>query len=382
MVSVAHNVVQHADLLVVLVVLSTIAYVASRKFIPSAMGSLFGRGLYGIDINKTTVEQRKRFGEIKRSGGHFDDDDGLKRLVVPESLGIVVGAVYLSVVLFGLLYVGCPPAKANAALCTIALMLLLGFVDDVLDLRWRHKIVLSALATVPLLLSYDGVTSVVIPVPLRPLLLPYVGGSVVDLHLFYLVYIGLICIFCTNSINILAGVNGVEVGQSIVIGVAGMVHNLMHIDQPSHRMSLALLAPFVGVSIALYTFNKYPSRVFVGDSYTYFAGMTLAVASVSGTYTKTAMLFFAPQIINFVLSIPQLLRIIPCPRHRVPTWNRERDVLENSRNGTILNALLLVFGPMHERRLTQVMLLFQVVCCAAAFLVRYPLAALVYETVQ
>lgn len=30
---------------------------------------------------------------------------------------------------------------------------------------------------------------------------------------FYYVYIIMLCIFCTNSINIYAGINGLEVGQ-------------------------------------------------------------------------------------------------------------------------------------------------------------------------
>jgi UDP-N-acetylglucosamine--dolichyl-phosphate N-acetylglucosaminephosphotransferase len=33
-------------------------------------------------------------------------------------------------------------------------MILLGFADDVLDLRWRHKLVLPTLASLPLLVVY------------------------------------------------------------------------------------------------------------------------------------------------------------------------------------------------------------------------------------
>ena len=29
---------------------------------------------------------------------------------------------------------------------------------------------------------------------------------------------GMLAIFCTNAINILAGINGLEVGQSVIIG--------------------------------------------------------------------------------------------------------------------------------------------------------------------
>lgn len=33
-------------------------------------------------------------------------------------------------------------------------MIFLGFADDVLDLRWRHKLLLPTIATLPLLMVY------------------------------------------------------------------------------------------------------------------------------------------------------------------------------------------------------------------------------------
>ena len=38
----------------------------------------------------------------------------------------------------------------NAALATICFMLFLGFADDVLDIPWRVKLMLPALASLPL----------------------------------------------------------------------------------------------------------------------------------------------------------------------------------------------------------------------------------------
>ncbi len=38
----------------------------------------------------------------------------------------------------------------NAALATICFMLFLGFADDVLDIPWRVKLLLPALASLPL----------------------------------------------------------------------------------------------------------------------------------------------------------------------------------------------------------------------------------------
>lgn len=63
---------------------------------------------------------------------------------------------------------------------------------------------------------------------------------------------------------------------------------------------------------------RYPSRVFVGDTFCYFAGMTFAVVGILGHFSKTMLLFFLPQVLNFLYSLPQLFHIIPCPRHRLP----------------------------------------------------------------
>jgi UDP-N-acetylglucosamine--dolichyl-phosphate N-acetylglucosaminephosphotransferase len=366
--------------LALVAIMSLAAFFVCMKAIPMAMGTLFDRGIYGIDINKTTKEMRSEFGSRKRSGRDLAD---LKRYVVPESLGIVIGPVALAASTVILLFLGLPIAKANAALTTMAFGLLLGFVDDVLDVRWRYKIIITMFIALPLVAAYDGGTSIVVPLPLRDVL----GTHILHLGPLYLVAVLLVCVFCCNSINILAGVNGVEVGQSIVLAVSQMIHNAMYMWEDSnqgaaHRVSLGILAPFTACSLALYWFNRYPSRVFVGDSYTYLAGITLAVAGISGSYTKTMLLFFLPQLINFTLSIPQLLRIVPCPRHRVPNWIQKTDRLENSRNYTILNAILAVTGPLHERTLTNVTLLFCAACSAFGFYVRYSLAGLVFEVVE
>eukprot|EP00760_Papus_ankaliazontas_P034201 PhM_4_TR7039/c0_g1_i1/m.24464/K01001/ALG7; UDP-N-acetylglucosamine--dolichyl-phosphate N-acetylglucosaminephosphotransferase len=367
-----------------LVATSALAYWLALAGIDRVRGVLKNRGIFGIDINKITDEQLNEFRALRAlsSVAVVVKDERFKRHIVPESAGIVVGFCYLSAVLLCMLLCQVPLGEFNAALCSIVLILLLGFVDDVLDVRWRYKIVLSLLATIPLVISYNGGTSVMLPIPLRG----YGLSNVLDLGPLYLVAMSLVCVFCTNSINILAGINGLEAGQSLVIGISIMLHNLLQIhhgfDVKQHEVSLILIAPFVTSTIALMRFNAYPSRVFVGDSFTYFAGMVLAVTSITGHFTKTLLLFFIPQLLNFVMSLPQLFGIVPCPRHRVPKWDSKRDVLVNSKNYTLLNAALYVFGDMHERKLANLLIGFQVVCCALGFVVRYFCAGIVFEVVM
>merc|ERR1712151_477995 len=83
-----------------------------------------------------------------------------------------------------------------------------------------------------------------------------------------------------------------------------------------------VMLSFVAVTLALLKHNWYPASVFVGDTYCYFAGMTFAVVGILSHMSKTLLLFFIPQILNFLLSVPQLFKIIPCPRHRLPKYNQ------------------------------------------------------------
>lgn len=46
--------------------------------------------------------------------------------------------------------------------------------------------------------------------------------------------------------------------------------------------------------------------------------MAFAVVGILGHFSKTLLLFFIPQVINFIFSCPQLFGLVPCPRHRVP----------------------------------------------------------------
>lgn len=441
----------HAPVLATITAGSVVAYAATVHYIPRVAKTLFKCNIYGIDINKTTPEQRQAFAAKRRSGQ--TEEKEFQRQAVPESLGILAGAVYLSVVMVLSICLGYFRDEAGdmhtslpGPLMTITVMLLLGFVDDVLDVRWRHKIILTTIGSLPLIMTYDGSLSVLMPrlffdlpivntakawllsfstpgsepapfcATLPSTWLPYAirqsifevrdGGAVlVYLGALYLVYLSMLCIFCTNSINILAGINGVEVGQSIVIAVASVVYNLFQLrlevltavslgastaEAVAHRdmtsdhqiRALLLLGPFIGVSLAIWRFNRYPARIFVGDSYTYFAGTVLAVSGITGVYSKTLLLFFAPQVFNFVISLPQLFGVVVCPRHRVPTWNPKTNLLSNSHNYTILNVILYYAGDMHEAKLTWAVLKCQVAACVMGFIIRYVLSSFLYDEVR
>ncbi|KAJ6444376.1 UDP-N-acetylglucosamine-dolichyl-phosphate N-acetylglucosaminephosphate transferase [Purpureocillium lavendulum] len=221
---------------------------------------------------------------------------------------------------------------AIIALQTIAF---LGIGDDLFDIRWRHKWWIPGLASIPILVVYFvdfGVTSIVIPVQLQPYL-----GELFDLGALYYVYMACVAMFCPQSINMLAGINGIEVSQCVVVAILIAFNDCLYLLTPyphpatdSHLFSLYLLLPWIGVSCALLYHNWYPAKVFVGDTYCYFSGMVFAVVGILGHFSKTLGLLLVPQIFNFLYSCPQIFGLVPCPRHRLPKFNARTGLLEPS----------------------------------------------------
>ena len=287
----------------------------------------------------------------------------------------------------------------NAALAAIACAAFLGFADDVLDIPWRVKLVLPVLASLPLVVAYGGGTGIAVPKPLRAL---FALPSYLELGALYKIYMVALVVFCSNAINILAGVNGLEVGQTVVIAAAVACHNLLAIRAGTERLnaasgvkggffsaaaspdlaslrasidghlfSLYLMLPLAGTSLGLLWHNWYPAAVFVGDTYTYFAGMALAVAGILGHFSETLLIFLIPQVFNFAYSLPQLFKFVPCPRHRLPTLDPATGLLHATPNWNLVNLALRVRGPLSERRLCAELLGLQAACCAAGFAARH-----------
>ncbi|CAI2725518.1 unnamed protein product [Schistosoma spindalis] len=321
---------------------------------------LFCMSIFGA---KYVLKLFKKYkGEFLRAGFAGVDMNKPSKPTIPEAQGVICGVVFLSIMF---LFIPVPfwrylVSKADvqslevcptnkfigeqeimfksqfiqflAGLLSICCMLFLGFADDALNLPWRHKIGFPFVAGLPLLMVYlanEGTTSIAVPVMLRNAF-----GNSVDIGILYYIYMGLLTVFCTNSINIYAGVNGLEVGQAIVIGASLILFNLIELSSYHwrvHLFSLYFLIPFLSVCWSLYRVNRYPAKVFVGDTFCYFAGMTFAVVGILGHFSKTLLLFFLPQIVNFLYSTPQLFGLIPCPRHRLPRYDPADGLLHPSR---------------------------------------------------
>lgn len=228
----------------------------------------------------------------------WDDMNKVKAEKVAGSGGIaVIFGFFISIIIFiafrvFYLKTNTYLVESLAILVTILCLLIIGLLDDLLG--WQHgglsrtsRIILVALSAVPLMAINAGESSIS---------LPLVGS--IHLGLFYpLILIPLGIVGAATTFNFLAGFNGLEAGQGVILLSA---FSIVAYFTGNSWLALIMLCMVVSL-IAFLIFNFYPAKVFPGDSLTYSVGGMLAVAAILGNFEKVAVFFFIPYIIEVIL---------------------------------------------------------------------------------
>ncbi|MCA9485445.1 MAG: glycosyl transferase family 4 [Nanoarchaeota archaeon] len=174
----------------------------------------------------------------------------------------------------------------------ILLLAGLGFMDDLFGWRKgglsrRSRIILVFLASIPLIAINAGKSEII---------MPFYG--VIDLGLiypFFLVPLGIIG--ATTTFNFLAGFNGLEAGQGILI--LGALSGVAFLTGSGWLAAVALCMIFA--LLAFLIFNISPAKVFPGDVLTYPVGGLIALMAILGDFERIAVFFFIPVILEFFL---------------------------------------------------------------------------------
>lgn len=232
-----------------------------------------------------TWEDMNKFGHPKNvasSGGVI--------VIMAFVLG-VLSYIALKTFLFG----GQSKALEIFALLSVVLILgIIGLVDDLLGwkkggLPIRIRLLLAIAASIPLVVINAGT---------HFMALPFVG--VVNFGILYpLVLIPLAVVGCSTTFNFLAGYNGLEAGQGILI--------LSFLSFVSYVTGSAWLG-IVGLCMAgalagFWIFNKVPAKVFPGDMLTYGVGGLIAGMAILGNFEKIAVIVFIPYILEVILKV-------------------------------------------------------------------------------
>lgn len=178
-------------------------------------------------------------------------------------------------------------------LAVILISAIVGLVDDLLG--WKKgltktiRLGIVLFAAIPLMVLNAG-TGII--------LLPFFG--LVNFGIIYpLILIPLGIVGATTTFNFLAGYNGLEVKQGILILSALAV--VTYLRGNPWLSVIALIA--VASLVAFYFYNKYPAKVFPGDVMTYSIGALIAGIAILGNVERIALFFFIPYLIEVGLKL-------------------------------------------------------------------------------
>ena len=193
--------------------------------------------------------------------GHPKNVAGSGGLIV--IFGFVCGVLaYIAIKTF-VLETDVTTVEIFALLATVLIAGMVGFVDDILGwirggLTAKFRIFLLLFASIPLVVINAGESIVM--------------GT--EIGLFYpLLLIPLGIIGASATFNFIAGYNGLEASQGIIILSALALVAFFTGNSWISLISLIMVACL----FAFYVFNKYPAKIFPGDVLTYSVGALIAI---------------------------------------------------------------------------------------------------------
>jgi len=255
-----------------------VSFLVALITLPKWIKKCRGVGLLWEDMNKPNHPKN-----VAASGG------------IVVVLSFILGVLsYIAIKTFLIGSINGETLKIFSLLGVILILSIVGLIDDLLG--WQHgglsvkfRIFLALAASIPLVVINAGTSSMAFP---------FFG--IVQLGLLYpLVLIPLGVAGAAITYNFLAGFNGLETGQGII-----MLLFLSLIAYVTGTSWLALIGlVMVAALVVFYFYNKYPAKVFPGDSLTWSIGALIAIMAILGNFEKIAVFIFLPYILEMILKL-------------------------------------------------------------------------------
>jgi UDP-GlcNAc:undecaprenyl-phosphate/decaprenyl-phosphate GlcNAc-1-phosphate transferase len=279
---------------------------------------------------------------------NFVDKPGYRKIhndAIPNLGGIVIFFGFLLSILFIIPIQG----KMKALLAGSVIILLLGVVDDIVDLRPRYKFIIQMIPALLVIGYHYQVINQFISQQLS--LLHIMGYLLYPVLLFWIVGV-------TNSINLIDGLDGLACGVSIISLTTFFILGLL-INGYFELYNLLTIA-LLGSMLAFFRYNFYPAQIFLGDSGSTFAGFM--IASIG-----TLWVIFSGNVVFLI--VPLIILAIPVGDTLFAIWRRYRNHKP---------IFLADQGHMHHRLLNRgishrnvvlILLGTNVICCLIALMI-------------
>jgi len=301
----------------------------------------------------------------KKAGLVGRDINKFKKIEVAEAGGVTVLAGFiLGILLYVAIKTFYFDSNENVIeifALTLSLLIIsfIGLIDDLLGwkigLSKKVRLFLVLLGAVPLMVINAGEAFAT---------LPFLGK--IDLSFWYtLIVIPLGIVGASTTFNFLAGYNGLEARQGILI-LTGLAVATWFTGSSWLTMILIIM---VFTLISFLFFNWYPAKVFPGNVTTYSIGALIAATAVLGNIEKFALFIFIPNFIEIILKLRGKLAVESFGK---PSKDGSLELRQNKICGLEHVAIILlkkIKGRAYENDVVLLINAFQIIVIIAGFII-------------
>jgi UDP-GlcNAc:undecaprenyl-phosphate GlcNAc-1-phosphate transferase len=174
---------------------------------------------------------------------------------------------------FGLVFAD--PGPIYAILGAALLMVVVGAIDDIVDLDWMIKLAAQILAAG--LLAWQGVQIVSLPF----------GEVIIGSPLMGLFITIFLVVLTMNAVNFIDGLDGLVAGVAIIANSVFFVYTALLTAETASsayfNLSMLITAVLVGACAGFLPLNWHPAKLFMGDSGALLVGLLMATSALAVT---------------------------------------------------------------------------------------------------
>jgi len=211
-------------------------------------------------------------------------EDGPRRHLAKAGTPTMGGIMIITAILFSSLLVAGDSLEVVACVLVTVAFGAVGFWDDYIKVVLKRSLGLRAREKLGLQLIIGLVFGLILVLMLgrgSEIVVPFTGW-VLDSGPFYIIFLILVLVATTNAVNLTDGLDGLASGATLFVALGFVVICTM----TSHFRLAVFAGAVAGACLGFLVFNRYPARVFMGDT----GSMALggAIASMAA-FTKSEM---------------------------------------------------------------------------------------------
>ena len=158
----------------------------------------------------------------------------------------------------------------------------IGFIDDYIKVVKKRNLGLTAIQKFVLQLVFAAIYVVVMyfmGLLETDIVIPFVKYTVTIPIWLYIPFVMFVVVGTVNAVNLTDGLDGLASSVTVVVGLFFALYSFFRSDPSETGVSMYAMA-LVGGLLAFLIYNKYPAKVFMGDTGSLFLGGSVSLMAV------------------------------------------------------------------------------------------------------